>query len=145
VGFIHGETFQPLMPKIYFSVNSREFEVTNPSKTNSNIELGKFTFGLTIKIYSSNLQFKIVGYSEMGRVCSHIIKNGNEETPKTTTTVLAHHLNPFKEQWLLYVPFVVGSKTCILMSVFMFFLQFLEQTVTISINDINWLDFIMET
>ena len=32
----------------------------------------------------------------MGRVCSHIIKNGNEESPKSTTTILAHHLNPFK-------------------------------------------------
>lgn len=49
----------------------------------------------------------------MGRVCSRIIKNGTEETPKTTTTVLAHHLNPFKVQWLLYVP-LVGLKTCIL-------------------------------
>lgn len=62
-----------------------------------------------------------MGYSEMGRVCSHIIENGNEETPKTTTTVLAHHLNPFKEQWLLYLPLVVGSKTCILTRVYVCF------------------------
>lgn len=43
----------------------------------------------------------------MGTVCNHIIKNGNEGTPETTTTVLAHHLNPFKLQWLLYVPLAV--------------------------------------
>ena len=57
----------------------------------------------------------------MGRACSHISKHGNEETPKTTTTELAHHLNPFKVQWLLYVPLVVGLKTRILTRVYVCF------------------------
>jgi len=56
----------------------------------------------------------------MGRVCSHIIKNGNELTPKTTITVLVHHLNPFKVWWLLHVP-LVGLKTCILARVYVCF------------------------
>jgi len=88
VGFVRGETFKPLLPKIqggsnmtgtyaaclhrnqsrsylnhlvYFTINNREFEVTYPSELTAKLSWESLHLDW-IKIYSSNLQNKTVGY-----------------------------------------------------------------------------------